>query len=231
VAEEVLERWQHEHQARRGTACTAYVNGGSRGLADALADLERWAAGTPGADASGGAWGVYGPDSYVGAQAEATATLVAAPASHWPRRRVLLAVGLAVTLGAVTLTRAATASEASLLMTVISLAATMLAGAALATFVPSTGPLRRLEIGCGPCAAAGGLLAVASVWIAVSDPTQVGSATLAFGLGGIALVQRLSTPATCPAPASSLERTTTPVSVEGLVDSPLEAPPRSSAER
>lgn len=227
VAEEVLEHWRHEHRARSGTAWTAYVNGGSRALTEALGDLARPETGPTPAEAA--ATVVEVPDVSVGT--DAVPPLGAPPASRRPGRRVLSAVGLAAVLGAVLLSRAAGAPDASVLTTVVALAALVLASAALATFVPSTGPLRRLELGCGPCAAAGGMLAAAAAWMAVSDPTQMGSASLAFGLGGIALVQRLSTPATCPTPTGALGRPTTQVPGERLDESSPEAPTRSSAER
>lgn len=231
VAEEALESWQHEHRARSGTAWSAYVDGGSRALSAALEELARPEAQSTRREGAQAATEVHAPGDRFGTHPPATPALGAGAASRWPRRRVLAAVGLAVVLGVVLLTRAAGAAGASVLTTATALAATMLASAALATFVPGSGPLRRLELGCGRCAAAGGLLAGAASWMAVSDPTQVGSATLAFGLGGIALVQRLSTPATCPTPTSAFGRPTTQVPGESLDESSLETPDRSSAER
>lgn len=232
VAEEVRERWQHEHRARSGTAWTAYVDGGSRALAEALADLARpEGTRTPVEPAARVEGAERGTGSRVGEQAGANPVLGAPSAPRWPRRRVLAAVALAVVLGVVLLSRAAGAADASVLTTVTALAAVLLASSALATFVPSTGSLGGLELGCGPCAAAGALLAAAASWMAVSDPIQVGSATLAFGLGGLALVQRLSTPATCPTPTSALEHPTTRVSGERLEESSLETPDRRSSER
>lgn len=231
VAGEVLERWQHEHRARSGAAWTAYVDGGTGALTDARAELGRPEAQGEAAETEGVAPAVPAPGSTVGAQAGVRPALDAPPASRWTRRRLLAVAGLALVLGAILLSRAAAAPDVSVLTTLTALAATVLASAALATFVPASGPLRGLELGCGPCAAAGGLLAGAAAWMSVSDPTQVSSATLALGLGGIALVQRLSTPATCPTPTRAPGRGTTAVTGERLDESSLETPDRSSAER
>lgn len=227
VGEEVLAQWQDEHRARHGAAWTAYVNGGAQALSEAVGDLARSETGAGPAEAPPTV--AHAPDVYV--STDPRPHLGGAPASRWPRRRVLSAVGLAAVLGALLLSRAVSAPDASFLTTITALAATGLASAALSTFVPSAGPLRGLELGCGPCAAAGGMLAGAAAWMAVSDPTQMGSATLAFGLGGIALVQRLSTPATCPTPTSALRRGATQVPGEGLDESSLETSTRSSTER
>lgn len=96
------------------------------------------------------------------------------------------------------LVRAAQAPQASGWATAIGLAALVLASGALSTFVPAQGSLLHLHLGCGPCAAGGGLLAVGAAWIGIADPGALGSATLSFGAAGIALVQRLSEPTACP---------------------------------
>lgn len=231
VAEEALASWQQDHRGRSGTAWTAYVHGGSRALSEALEELARPAVQRTHPEAAEVATVEPTPGGRVGMQPATTPALGAGAASRWPRRRILAAMGLAAVLGVVLLTRAVGAPDASVLTTVTALAATMLASAALATFVPGSGPLHGLELGCGPCAAAGGLLAGATSWMAVSDPSQVGPATLAFGLGGIALVQRLSTPATCPTSTSAFGRPTTRVPGERLHESSLVTSDRSSAER
>ena len=115
------------------------------------------------------------------------------------RRRMVTTAALLAVLTVVLIVRSqgTPASPA----TVVSLAALVLASSALSTFVPTHGRLWHLHLGCGPCAAAGGLLGLGAVWMAAGHPTDVGSATLAFGAAGIALVQRLTEPAACPTPS------------------------------
>lgn len=75
------------------------------------------------------------------------------------------------------------------------------AAAVLATYVPVDGPLRRVEVGCTPCAAvaAGSVVAVPLVLDAVPGPggAATAGAVLLFGLA-----QRLTAPATCATPAA-----------------------------
>jgi hypothetical protein len=75
-----------------------------------------------------------------------------------------------------------------------------LAAGVLATYVPVDGPLRRVDLGCTPCAAvaAGSVLAAPLVMDAVpgAGGASTAGAVLLFGLA-----QRLGAPAACPAPA------------------------------
>lgn len=115
------------------------------------------------------------------------------------RRRIVAATALLAVLTVVLLVRSQ--GRAVSPATLVSLAALGLASSALSTFVPTDGRPWHLHLGCGPCAAAGGLLGLAAVWMAAGHPADVGSATLALGAAGMALVQRLTEPAACPTPA------------------------------
>lgn len=128
-------------------------------------------------------------------------SVIEAMSAPWRRRnprRVFVASTLAATLSGGFLVLAAQVPQASAWATAIGLAALVLASVALSTFIPAQGPLRRLHLGCGPCAALGGPLALGAVWIAVADPGALSSATLALGAAGVAFVQRLTEPSSCP---------------------------------
>lgn len=222
VVERSLESWRREHETRQGTDWASYVEGGVRALTDTLERMAR-------NDDALAAAGSVEPIRLTGHRAPVLASpaVAASGGTRWTRRRVVAATALAAALGAALLTRALSTLDASWPATATALAAVVLAAAAMATFVPARGPLRQLDLGCGPCAVAGGLLAGGAAWLAVADPTQLGSATMAFGLAGVALVQRLSQPAACPSPAFTLPPDVDPddSSEESSIQSPSTTPP------
>jgi hypothetical protein len=118
---------------------------------------------------------------------------------RWPRRRLLAAAGILVVLAlGVQLVAGwdlATAPAWSALV----LGVIVLASLALATFVPLPGHGVGLDVGCTPCAAAGGMLALAGSWLAASSAHDAGNASLGLALAGAALVRRLTEPVTCSA--------------------------------
>lgn len=118
---------------------------------------------------------------------------------RWPRRRLLTAAGILGVLAlAVQLVAGWDFSDAPA-WSALTLGVIVLASVALATFVPLPGHGAGLDIGCTPCAAAGGMLALAGSWLAASSPYDAGNASLGLALAGAALVRRLTEPVTCSA--------------------------------
>ncbi len=113
------------------------------------------------------------------------------------RRRVVSAAVAFAVLTLVVLAHSGWDPVAAPAWTVLALVAMALAGMALATYVPLPGQGARLDLGCGSCAAAGGLMAVGSIWLVASGGLDVGNALLGIALGGAALAQRLVQPTTC----------------------------------
>jgi hypothetical protein len=118
-------------------------------------------------------------------------------AGRWPTRRLVAAGAVAGLLAAAVqlfvgwnLTGAPTWAA----LTAITL---VLGSLALATFLPLPGHGRGLDVGCTPCAAGGGLLALAGMWLAISSAYDGGNASLGVALAGAALVRRVTEPTTC----------------------------------
>ncbi len=142
--------------------------------------------------------GAPGPDAGV--------TLTARPAvdhvrgvGRWPARRLLTASALFVVLVVAVEAMAGFEPAAAPIWSVLTLGTMALAALALATFVPLPGHGAALDIGCTPCAAAGGMLAVAGSWLAASSAYDGGTAALGLALAGAALARRVTEPVTCEA--------------------------------
>lgn len=118
---------------------------------------------------------------------------------RWPRRRRVAAVGIVavLALGVQLLSGWDFASAPA--WSALTLGAIGLAAVALATFVPLPGHGMGLDIGCTPCAAAGGMLALAGAWLAASSAYDAGNASLGLALAGAAVARRLTEPVTCEA--------------------------------
>lgn len=189
IAERCLQAWQSENDDRHGSTWAGYTEGGVRALRKALEELDR---------TSDAAHLPVSGRSRVELQPLASSTSTSTSRRQWSRRRVTVAATLGAALFTSLLVRTAHAPHASVWATAIGLAALVLASSALSTFVSEQGPLRHLHLGCGPCAAVGGLLALGSAWLPIANPGALGSATLSLGAAGFALVQRLTEPSTCP---------------------------------
>ena len=74
------------------------------------------------------------------------------------------------------------------LWSALALAALGAAAAALATFVPLPSEGVHVHLGCGPCAAVGGLAAIGGAWLALTSGHDGGTASLALALTGFAAV-------------------------------------------
>jgi hypothetical protein len=83
------------------------------------------------------------------------------------------------------------------LWSALALAALGAAAAALATFVPLPSEGVHVHLGCGPCAAVGGLAAIGGAWLALTSGHDGGTASLALALAGFALARRVTEPQTC----------------------------------
>ena len=120
----------------------------------------------------------------------------------WPTRRVVTALILSGGLFAAAFTRSQghPATGSWLALATIAL---VVSAFALAPFVPLPRHRALLDMGCGPCAVVGGLMALASIWMVLIEPIDIGTAGVAAALSGIALVQRLNQPATCATPPPS----------------------------
>ena len=191
VAERWLQDWKSENKHRHGSAWTEYTEGGARALSDALSELEQ--AEPASADVP---QQFSSPRSPV--EPHPRASTMSTSCRRWSPRRAVVTSTLSATLSTILLLRSAQNPQALAWATAIGLAALVLASGALSTFVPEQGPLRHVQLGCGPCAAVGGLLALGSAWVALANPGVLGSATLSLGAAGFALVQRLTAPSTCP---------------------------------
>ena len=192
VAERCLQAWKSEHEGRHGSAWTDYTEGGARALSDALSVLEQLDLTSDDAP--------HLPES-AGFRVELRpfASSSSTSSRRWSPRRAIVASTLLAVLSASLLVRYAQAPHGSAWATAIGLAALVLTSGALSTFVPAQGPPHHLQLGCGPCAAVGGLLALGSAWLPLANPGELGSATLSLGAAGFALAQRLTEPSTCPA--------------------------------
>lgn len=118
---------------------------------------------------------------------------------RWPRRRLLSAAGILVVLAVGVQLVSGWAPAAAPAWSALMFGVIVLASMALATFVPLPGHGVGLDIGCTPCAAAGGMLALAGTWLAASSAYDAGSASLGLALAGAALVRRVTEPVTCSA--------------------------------
>jgi hypothetical protein len=119
-------------------------------------------------------------------------------ARRWPRRRVGAAIEASVALAWLVLSRTGGDLGVAPAWSALSLATVILAALALATFIPMPGQGTALDLGCGPCAVAGGLMAVGSVWFVLSEVVETGNGLLGLALAGASFVHRLSQPSTCP---------------------------------
>lgn len=129
---------------------------------------------------------------------------------RWPRRRVVAAVVAGAALAWFVLFRTGGEVGVAPAWTALSLATVTLAALALSTFIPMPGQGASLDLGCGPCAVAGGLMAIGSVWYVLSEAIATGTGLLGLALAGASFVHRLSQPATCapnvlPGLSASLE--------------------------
>lgn len=118
---------------------------------------------------------------------------------RWPRRRLLSAVGIVAALVVGVQLFVGWAPVSAPAWSALTFGVIVLASLALATFVPLPGHGAGLDIGCTPCAAAGGMLALAGSWLAASSAYDAGSASLGLALAGAALVRRVTEPVTCAA--------------------------------
>ena len=80
--------------------------------------------------------------------------------------------------------------------------AAALGSSTAASYLPATGPVRRLVRGCGPCAVSAAASVPVAALLLSSQPLAVPTATLACLVTGAGLFQRLRDPATCPTPAA-----------------------------
>ncbi|CAN7342119.1 hypothetical protein LJR027_001803 [Terrabacter sp. LjRoot27] len=190
LAERCIRAWRSENEHRHGSAWADYTDGGARALGDALGKLEHV---EPVSDDAPHPFS--SPRSPVAPHPLASST---STPRRWSPRRAVVASTLVAALSTGLVVRSAQTPQASAWATAIGLAALVLASSALSTFVPAQGRLSRLHLGCGPCAAAGGLLALGATWLTIADPGVLGSATLSFGAAGFALTQRLTAPPSCP---------------------------------
>lgn len=130
----------------------------------------------------------------------AVVTARAGHTSRWPRRRRVAAAMLFVALVLLGTVGQGWAFATQPLWSVVTLGALVVAAGALATFVPLPGEGLHVHLGCGPCAAAGGLAALGGAWLALTSAFDAGTASLALALGGFALARRLTEPQTCDRP-------------------------------
>jgi hypothetical protein len=115
-------------------------------------------------------------------------------------RRRVAAVAFAIVLVLIGTVGQGWAFASQPLWSVVTLAALVVAAGALATFVPLPGEGLHVHLGCGPCAAAGGLAAVGGAWLALTSAFDAGTASLALAMAGFALARRLTEPQTCDRP-------------------------------
>lgn len=120
----------------------------------------------------------------------------------WPTRRVVTALALSGGLLAAAITRGQGHPDTRSWLA-LAMLALVVSAFALATFVPMPGQRALLDLGCGPCAVVGGLMALASIWMVLLEPIDLGAAGVATALSGIAQVQRLNQPTTCATPPPS----------------------------
>lgn len=150
------------------------------------------------------------PSSHVapesGADTGASVTLTARPAvdrvlgvGRWPARRLLSAAVLFMVLVIAVQVLVGWQPGAAPTWSALTLGTLGLASLALSTFIPLPGHGAALDIGCTPCAAAGGMLAVAGSWLAASSAYAGGTAALGLALAGAALARRVTEPVTCEA--------------------------------
>ncbi len=118
---------------------------------------------------------------------------------RWPQRRLLSAVGIFAALALGVQLVAGWDPVSAPAWSALTFGVIVLASLALATFVPLPGQGGGLDIGCTPCAAAGGMLALAGSWLAASSAYDAGTASLGLALAGAAFVRRVTEPVTCSA--------------------------------
>ncbi|TQM62123.1 hypothetical protein [Humibacillus xanthopallidus] len=126
--------------------------------------------------------------------------VVSSPPGRWPARRVWSGVGLLAALVLLVAAGPGWAFTTQPLWSVLTLGALAAASVALATFVPLPGEGLHVHLGCGPCAAVGGLAAVGSAWLALTSALDAGTASLALALAGFGLARRVTEPQTCARP-------------------------------
>jgi hypothetical protein len=129
---------------------------------------------------------------------------------RWPRRRLVAAFGASAALAGLVLSRTGWDLGVDPAWSLLSLATVTFAALALSTFIQMPGQGAPLDLGCGPCAAVGGLMALGSAWFVLSEVIETGSGLLGLALAGASFVHRLSQPATCAPnvpiiPAATLE--------------------------
>lgn len=123
--------------------------------------------------------------------------LVAAPRTRWPVRRRVAALVVLAGLVLLVAVGPGWALGAQPMWSVMTLGAVAAAAVAAATYVPLEGEGLHIHVGCGPCAAAGGLAALAGGWLALTSAYDRGTASLALALSGFAVARRLTEPTTC----------------------------------
>lgn len=133
-----------------------------------------------------------------GSPRESAVARVSVVSAHWPRRRLLSALALAAAVVVAVQALVGWEPLAAPMWTWLTIGAIILGSLAAATFVPLPGHGARLDMGCTPCAAGGGLLALAGMWLAASSAYDGGTASLGLALAGAALVRRATEPQACP---------------------------------
>ncbi|MDN5797656.1 MAG: hypothetical protein L0H79_18185 [Intrasporangium sp.] len=123
----------------------------------------------------------------------------------WSRRRIGSGLLVVAGLGIVVLARTGWDPWVAPVWAATSLVSMGLAGMALSTYLPGAGQGARLEAGCGSCTLAGGLMALAAIWLLASEALSTGNALLGLALAGAALAHRLTQPTSC-APVASTSR-------------------------
>ena len=134
------------------------------------------------------------------ALAAAAPGFLSSPQGRWPGRRVWSGVGLLAALVVLVASGPGWALATQPLWSVLTLGALAAASAALATFVPLAGEGLHVHLGCGPCAAVGGLAAVGGAWLALTSALDGGTSSLALALAGFGLARRVTEPQTCTRP-------------------------------
>lgn len=133
-----------------------------------------------------------------GGPPERAVVRVSVVAGHWPPRRLVSAGGLAAVVAVAVQALVGWEPLAAPMWTWLTFGAIILGSLAAATFVPLPGHGARLDMGCTPCAAGGGLLALAGMWLAASSAYDGGTASLGLALAGAALARRATEPRACP---------------------------------
>lgn len=142
---------------------------------------------------------VLGASSGTDPATAGTPTVVSSPglASRWPARRLVAAGTVAALLLLAVQLFVGWNPAGAPMWTALNVITIALGSLALATFLPLPGHGRGLDVGCTPCAAGGGLLALAGMWLAASSAYDGGNASLGVALAGAALVRRVTEPSSC----------------------------------